>query len=311
VDRRHGREPDALQQTALPPPPVGALECRVHRKSALPARHIGIERISSESRDTRSDDVVVEEPLEIRLLTDGLAHSVTVTMRTPGHDRELAVGFLLAERIIDDSGMIASLRSCGPSDNVMQVQLHPGAAPQLAHLQRNFMATSSCGLCGKATLDAVLNAMSSARVDGLSQPVLASTLRELPRKLASAQAVFRSTGGLHAVAAFSREGELVALYEDVGRHNAFDKLVGACELRKDADFRDRIVVLSGRASFELLQKAAAANVSVVAAIGAPSSLAVELAERAGIVLIGFLRAGGFNIYSRPSAVAMLAEALPS
>jgi FdhD protein len=261
-----------------------------------------IARVASGHTQYLDDAIAVEEPLEIRTVVAGAEHRVTVTMRTPGDDAELAVGFLMAERIVRQRGEVLDVRPCLTQPNLIRVDLAEACAPRVAEIARNFVATASCGLCGKTSLESVFASIPDALV--AREPCLAgNALQELPSKLRAAQAVFDRTGGLHAVAAFTFAGGLVALYEDVGRHNAFDKLVGAAALTGGPDLDRCIIALSGRAGFELIQKAAVARVPVVAAIGAPSSLAVELADRAGITLIGFLRAAGFNIYTHPVRVS--------
>jgi FdhD protein len=191
---------------------------------------------------------------------------------------------------------VVSARECGPEGNVVRVELAGSAVLEPARLQRNFYATSSCGVCGKASLAAVEAMLSPDRVDaGLR--VTAGLLAPLAAKARTAQAVFHDTGGLHAASLFDEQGNLVAAYEDVGRHNALDKLVGAQLLADALPLSTRVLLLSGRASFELLQKAAMAGIPVVAAIGAPSSLAIEIAERTGILLVGFLRGDSFNVYA--------------
>jgi FdhD protein len=261
-----------------------------------------IARVAADGTRWVDDTIAVEEPLEIRAVVAGVEHRVTVTMRTPGADAELAVGFLMAERIVTDADQVHAVRPCVTQSNLIRVDLAEDCAPRVAGLARNFVATSSCGLCGKTSLEQVFASIPPALVADEAR-VAGEVLQEIPSRVRAAQSVFDQTGGLHAVAAFTFAGELMALYEDVGRHNAFDKLVGAAALGGSPDLDQCIVALSGRAGFELVQKAAVARVPVVAAIGAPSSLAVELAERAGITLIGFLRAAGFNIYTHAGRVA--------
>lgn len=263
---------------------------------AIAALSRTIARVAADGTRWVDDTIAVEEPLEIRAVVAGIEHRVTVTMRTPGADAELAVGFLMAERIVRRANEVLVVRPCATQPNLIRVDLADECAPRVTQLERNFVATSSCGLCGKTSLESVFAAIPDALAPQESC-IAGQALQEIPSKLRAAQAVFDRTGGLHAVAAFTLAGELVALYEDVGRHNAFDKLVGATALAGGLDLDRCIVALSGRAGFELIQKAAVARVPIVAAIGAPSSLAVELAERAGITLIGFLRAAGFNIYT--------------
>ncbi len=252
----------------------------------------------------RDDPLAVEEPLEIRVCAGTAEHPVTVTMRTPGADAELALGLLVAERVIDGPQDIAGYRRCGTQGNVLKVMLHEGVAPRLGQLARNFASTASCGLCGKATLDAVMGGAGGGRAPVAVPRVPPAVLHGLPRGLRVAQPMFDRTGGLHAVAAFSSRGERLALREDIGRHNAFDKLVGALLGAGAPDLSHCIVALSGRAGFELLQKAAIVQVPMVVAIGAPSSLAVDLAERWGITLVGFLRETSFNVYTHPHRLGL-------
>jgi FdhD protein len=264
-----------------------------------PVRQVSIEAMRDDRLSARQDLVVVEEPLEIRVARageSGPGTAVSITMRTPGQDVELAVGFLHGEGIIRSREDVAGSRLCGPAGNVVRVQLASGAAPDMAGLQRNFYTTSSCGVCGHASLAAVERMMSSPRVDA-SLEVASSLLASLPARARAAQDVFRDTGGLHAACLFDAAGALLDLREDVGRHNALDKLVGARLLAGELPLSRCVLLLSGRASFELLQKAAAAGIPVVAAVGAPSSLAIDLAERTGILLVGFLREGSFNVYA--------------
>lgn len=256
-----------------------------------------------EARAVR-DAVAVEEPLEIRVVAEGEERVVTVTMRTPGADAELAIGFLHAEGMIDGAADVALVAPSAAHDGVLRVTLVPGRRVAFDALARNFAATASCGVCGRASVDAVLAsaalgeraaACAATRRDAFRVP--AATLRELPGRLRAAQPTFAATGGLHAVAAFDAAGRLLALREDIGRHNALDKLVGGALLAGTPDLACSVVLLSGRAGFEMVQKAAVARVPVLAAIGAPSSLAIDLAERAGLTLVGFVRESGFNVYT--------------
>jgi len=258
----------------------------------------------------RDESLSVESPLEIRLCADGDDRVLTVTMRTPGRDAELALGFLIAEGVILRASQVRALQPCHSNPNVLRVYLQAGVAPRLASVERNFASTGSCGLCGKASLEAVLASVPTQRLTVAGPRVAGAQLHGIPARLRAAQNVFDRTGGLHAVAAFSFQCELIAAYEDIGRHNAFDKLVGAMLNAGAPDLGERIIALSGRAGFELLQKAAVVRAPVVVAIGAPSSLAVELAERAGITLVGFLREESYNIYTHPERIVLqpLAEA---
>jgi FdhD protein len=258
----------------------------------------------------RSDAIAVEEPLEIRVMRDGLpeadenggtGRSISVTMRTPGHDAELALGFLYGEGVLREPRDAVDVGPCGPTGNVIRVTVRADLPLDLARLTRNFYTTSSCGVCGKASIEAVTQNAGRARLGG-DLVVRESVLRSLPDTLKASQREFAETGGMHAVGLFTAAGELIASREDVGRHNAMDKLVGAALRTGELPWTERVLLLSGRASFELLQKAMMAGAPVVAAIGAPSSLAVELAESAGITLVAFLRPGGCNVYCHPARV---------
>jgi FdhD protein len=275
-----------------------------------------IERIVLEGDDaqrrTRDDLLAVEEPLEIRILraedagadADEGAARVSVTMRTPGADFELAAGFLYGEGLIGGADDIARIRYCTDAPqqyNVVTVTLAPGADFDPALLSRNFYTTSSCGVCGKASIEAVMGAACPRVADG--PEVDPELLVSLPAKLREAQRVFERTGGLHAAAQFTARGGLVRVREDVGRHNALDKLVGAALLEGGPPLAESIVLVSGRLSFELVQKAARAGVPVLAGVSAPSSLAVELAEQVGMTLAGFVRDPGFNVYAGGGRIA--------
>lgn len=261
----------------------------------------------------RSDRVATEEPLEIRLTAGGETKRVAVTMRTPGSDFELAAGFLFSEGVVQSRDEIARLGYCLGEEqryNVVNVVLRAEVLPALDALERHFTVTSACGVCGKASLEA-LALRGCAPLQGGPRVTL-DTLRHLPATLREAQGLFAATGGLHAAALFTVTGELVAAREDVGRHNALDKLVGWALLESSLPLSHHLVLVSGRASYELVQKALVAGASVVCAVSAPSSLAVTLAERFGITLIGFLREGCCNVYSHPERVLVHArdEACP-
>lgn len=273
-------------------------------------RDVQIDALRDVGNARRSDCLAVEEPLEIRLMRDGLpeadenggtGRSISITMRTPGHDAELAVGFLYGEGLLREAHDVVDTGHCGPTGNILRVTARADLPLDLARLTRNFYTTSSCGVCGKASIDAVTANAGDRRITG-AIVVREVTLRALPEKLRAAQAGFAETGGMHAVGVFTADGELVASREDVGRHNAMDKLVGAELVANALPWDERIVMLSGRASFELVQKAMMAGTPMVVAIGAPSSLAVELAESAGITLVAFLRPGGCNVYCHPARV---------
>jgi FdhD protein len=238
------------------------------------------------------DRLAVEEPLEIRLGE----RSLSITMRTPGHDFELAAGFLLTEGIVRHTSDIEKIDFCGPSGNVVRVDLAPGVAVDLKRLERHFYASSSCGVCGKSSIEALRVTIPEAAHGGVSPAVSAEVLRGLPKTLRESQGLFDSTGGIHASALFDLEGKLLLLREDVGRHNALDKVIGSSLRSGELPLRSRVLLVSGRASFELVQKAAVAGIGIFAAVGAPSSLAAELARDVGMTLIGFLRDERFNIY---------------
>ena len=247
----------------------------------------------------KKDILAVEEPLEISVTVGGKTTPLSVTMRTPGNDGELAIGFLFTEGIISSANDLADPPYKNTSDNQTTVYLKPGLEHNLQKVKRNFYTTSSCGVCGKESIEAIMQVCRTpAQIDDGKLDI--RHLFELNGKLRTAQETFNSTGGIHASALFDFQGELITLREDVGRHNALDKLIGA-ELLKwnDKEFflQQHILLLSGRASFELVQKAAMAGIQVICAIGAPSSLAVETSEKFGITLIGFLKNGNANIYS--------------
>lgn len=250
----------------------------------------------------RQDVLATEEPLEIRLQAGGTTRSVAVTMRTPGADFELAAGFLFSEGAISSRDDVDRLSYCVGNDacdgaqqyNVVTVELRPHAILDPFLLDRHFGITSACGICGKSSLDQVERRGIAAIPPGPVVPH--DVLYVLPDRLRRAQGLFATTGGLHAAGLFGVDGELIALREDVGRHNAVDKLVGWALLEGKLPLRDRILMVSGRSSFEIGQKCVAAGVPILCAVSAPSSLAVDLARRFGLTLIGFLRGDRFNIY---------------
>ena len=259
------------------------------------------------SADRRPDFLVGEEPMAIRVVGPGQAPvDVAVTMRTPGHDAELAVGFLVSEGLLapaDLAGIVVELAS--PADvatpeNELVVRigrhLDPATVPA-----RAFVASASCGICGKASLDDVVvrcaPLAAGPRVD-------AAVIAALPDRLRAGQAVFERTGGLHACGLFDAAGTLLAVREDVGRHNALDKLIGTAALAGQLPLHDRVLAVSGRVSFEIVQKAAVAGIALVAAVSAPTDLAVEAAERVGMTLVGFVRGGGFNVYAGEGRIAL-------
>ena len=259
-------------------------------------------QVDSGQASSREDALAVEEPLEIRLdfQADGWRRqqTVSVTMRTPGHDAELAAGLLHAEEIISSADQIESIGTGNGPDgsNRIEIRLVAGVEFDPIRLQRNLYTTSSCGICSKASLEAL--EISRARMPTPSQPVVeAGVIESLPNQLRQAQSVFARTGGLHAAGLFSPEGKLLLVREDVGRHNAVDKVLGEQLLEGRLPLSRYLLMVSGRTSFEILQKALTAGVPIVAAVSAPSSLAVELAQEYGLTLLGFVRGRHFNIYA--------------
>jgi FdhD protein len=249
----------------------------------------------------RSEKLAVEEPLEIRLA----GRRFTLTMRTPGHDEELATGFLFAEGFINDAAELGEIRRVrgrkgAPEPNAIDVVLNVPADGLRARLKRNFVMSSSCGVCGKTSIDSIRRRVTPP-VD--SARVAPATLLALSERLRAGQRVFAATGGLHGAAIFSLDGTMLAIREDVGRHNAVDKVIGYALTNAMVPLSHHIMMVSGRLSFEIVQKAAASGVPILAAVSAPSSLAVELAEEVGTTLVGFLRDGSFNIYTRPDRIA--------
>ncbi len=253
---------------------------------------------------SKADILAKEEPLEIRLATGldiaSTSQSITVTMRTPGSDFELAAGFLFTEAIIDDPGLIESISHVFDAGlennyNIVEVVLREGHYFDSSKLLRNFYTTSSCGVCGKGSLDAVKVNVSPLLSDHKLK-LSAKLVSDLPNALRDSQAIFEDTGGLHASGIFTTSGQLISLREDVGRHNALDKLIGEQFLTHRTPLSEAVLVLSGRASFELVQKAAVAGIPIIVAVGAPSSLAVELAGELNITLVGFAKRDSFNVY---------------
>ena len=275
--------------------------------SDLPVRHVSSTRVVAvrgTEIEVRGDTVVGEEPMEIRAAGPGQEPvAVAVTMRTPGHEAELAVGFLRTEGLIGGHADVKDVEFGDPGalnrpDDTVIVRLtKPFDA--LAVAERHFVATASCGICGKASLDEI--AVRAAPIP--PGPVVARTvLLGLPDALRAAQAVFEKTGGLHAAGLFAPDGTLVAIREDVGRHNALDKLVGSQLLAGRGPLNNRILMVSGRVSFEIVQKAAVAGIPILCAVSAPSDLAVEAANRLGVTLVGFLRGDGFNLYANDGRI---------
>lgn len=276
-------------------------------------QHRGIVRVIEGKPEPTNDHLAVEEPLEIQIGT-GPAHkrshaSLAITMRTPGHDFELALGFLFTEGIVCRPEEVIQVRytagALAPEaqTNAVLVDLSPGLQVDMDRFSRHFYTTSSCGVCGKASIDLVRTAACHFPIPGHPQ-LTPQTLHRLNPLLLESQAMFEKTGGLHAAALFDAAGNLALLREDVGRHNALDKLIGAALRAGMIPLKNHLVLVSGRASFELVQKAAMAGLPVLAAVGAPSSLAVELAEEHGMTLVGFLRNNSFNLYCGQNRVIL-------
>ncbi|MBW3670107.1 MAG: formate dehydrogenase accessory sulfurtransferase FdhD [Acidobacteria bacterium] len=282
--------------------------------SEIPRPAYPEQRSSIETRVRRFDDsatdsgdvVAVEEPLEIQLILDGRDFTLSITMRTPGQDEDLAAGFLFTEGIIDRSSQIRDLSLCAPNQsgyrNVIKVQLGSDVEIDQKRLTRHVYTTSSCGVCGKTSIEAVrVASIHPLESDG---PIVSRHLIEsLPRTLRAAQPGFDETGGVHAAALFDLEGRLLDIREDVGRHNAVDKLIGAALRRDEIPLSRALIMVSGRAGFELVQKSVRAGLPVMAAVSAPTSLAVELARENGMTLLAFVREGRFNCYSAPQRIA--------
>jgi len=269
-------------------------------------------KITKKGNSKGPDLLAVEEPLEIRLgygvLDDRKQKNIAVTMRTPGHDIELAIGFLFTEGLIVAQKDIVSANYCEDVEieeergNVVRVELHPEIEFDLKKLERNFYTTSSCGVCGKSSIESITT---QCRLEIQNDPdfkVSTAVIHQLPITLREEQAVFEHTGGLHATGLFDAAGKLLMLREDVGRHNAFDKVIGASVEKQSLPLDQSIVLVSGRLSFELVQKAAMAGVRLLVAVGAPSSLAIDLAKSFQMTVIGFTRNDRFNIYSHSERV---------
>ena len=262
--------------------------------------HIKMKKVSVNELLDADDELAVEEPLEINVLYDSkgipVQKCISVTMRTPGNDEELGVGFLFTEGIIQKRDEVSEVSVIPFAENKVLITLSKNKQPLLQNAERNFYTTSSCGVCGKSGIDAIrtVSLYKSYADEIYLQAGLFYRLDDVLRKQ---QAIFKSTGGLHASALFDLDGNFMMLREDVGRHNALDKVIGAAFLNDQLPLSNTILLLSGRASFELVQKATMAGIKIIAAVGAPSSLAVQLAEETGITLIGFLRNQRFNIYS--------------
>ena len=277
-----------------------------NRKKDPHAAAVPAEIIAVEGRTSRrgSDEVACEEPVEIRVVEPAkqppARHSIAVTMRTPGNDFELAAGFLFSEGVLKSRESIQKIEYCGESSgaaqfNVVNVVLAPGTPFDPRKFTRNVYTSSSCGICGKTSLEMVRSVCPAPPTGTLR--LNRDLLRSLPGKLSSAQAIFSRTGGLHASALFDGKGKLLLMREDVGRHNAMDKVIGRLFLEGRLPASGTAILVSGRASFELIQKALMAGIPILAAVGAPSSLAIDMAREFGMTLIGFLRDGRFNIYA--------------
>nr|WP_315035639.1 formate dehydrogenase accessory sulfurtransferase FdhD [uncultured Chryseobacterium sp.] len=268
-------------------------------------RRIDIVKVKDDNRFPYTDDIAVEEPLEIRVSYGPKDYreskNISVTMRTPGNDDELAAGFLFTEGVVSGYQQIKGVQhpeaECSRNrENVITVDLVEDFIPQLMNTERNFYTTSSCGVCGKGSIESIRTVSSFYNLEKDSQTITFDVLYQLSENLRSFQNNFSATGGIHASGLFDYKGNLLALREDVGRHNALDKLIGHALFTEQLPLKNTILLLSGRASFELIQKAAMAGIPIVAAIGAPSSLAIDLAKEFDITLLGFLRENRFNIY---------------
>ncbi len=285
--------------------------CHPELVEGRPGRSVGADVVALEGelRTQKRDEVVTEEPLELRLSNGGAASTLAVTMRTPGNDFELAAGFLFDEAVVRSRDDIIGMTYCldsavDPSQryNIVTVECRPGAAAaDRSRFERHFTIGSACGVCGRAQLDSLRDLGVTPVADAVR--VAATLLYELPARMQEAQRVFASTGGLHAAALFDEHGKVLAVREDVGRHNAIDKIVGWGLLDGRLPFAGCVLVVSGRASYEVLQKSIMAGIPIVASVSAPSSLAVELAREFNVTLVGFLRGNRANVYTMPERVA--------
>lgn len=273
----------------------------------IPVDQIPVQKVRAGTVTETEDKVAVEEPLKIQLeystRTGQMQKDIAVTMRTPGHDEELAAGFMFTEGIIKNNGSIKEIKQPSFDENRVLIILVQNIMPVLSNASRNFYSTSSCGICGKASIDAIRTISQYTDPEDIVS-IKATVLYALPDLLKTRQQVFQDTGGIHASALFDVDGKFILLREDVGRHNALDKLIGNAFLNNQLPLGNSILLLSGRASFELVQKAAMAGIKIIAAVGAPSSLAVELATETGITLIGFLKHNRFNIYSGKNRIKL-------
>jgi len=266
----------------------------------ISVKKIAINRVVKNQLNSADDIVAIEEPLEIRLVygsvENRISKNISVTMRTPSNDEELAIGFLFTEGILKNISEVKSLKKDILNENIISIKLNENVTPEIQKLERNFYTTSSCGVCGKSSIDAIRVVSRNTNSTDINIKIKSDLIYELPQILRQQQSIFDKTGGIHASALFTLEGRFLALKEDVGRHNALDKLIGFCLQNGELNFSNKILLLSGRASFELIQKAAMAGIKLIAAVGAPSSLAVELAMEFDMTLIGFLKEDRFNIY---------------
>lgn len=271
------------------------------------SEEIGILKVNAGEWKLVQDHVTIEEPLEIRLsyssATGKIFKNIAVTMRTPGDDQDLAAGFLYTEGIISDRNQIAAITINPADQNRILVELKDDFLPDIKSSERNFYSSSSCGICGKASIDAILT-VSPFEDQQNHLMIKKEVLVQLAANFQSEQLLFKQTGGIHACALFEHSGTFILLREDIGRHNALDKLIGYSLMHQKLPLNNCILLLSGRAGFELVQKAAMAGIKCIAAIGAPSSLAVELAKEGKITLIGFLRENCFNIYCGEENIQM-------
>lgn len=272
---------------------------------------VDISRVSGKQEQTERDDVAVEEPLEIQLSSPtaggSAAKSISITMRTPGEDADLALGFLLTEGIIESAAQVSSVAHRGESapdtgaQNIIRVEVCPDVDIDLKKLERHFYTTSSCGVCGKTSLEA-LRVTGQSSLAHCTVTFARDVIIAMPERLNNQQRVFSKTGGLHAAAVFDSQGEIIVVKEDVGRHNATDKVIGALLQAGALPGNAYGLLVSGRASFELMQKALVAGFPLLAAVGAPSSLAVQTAKEFDMTLVGFLREENFNIYAGPERI---------
>ena len=273
----------------------------------LPMLQTTVTKIQEGISEACMDNIIVEEPLGIRIVyssaTGRMKKNIAVLMRTPGQDEKLLAGFLFTEGILVHSQDIIAIRSQPSDENAVEVTLKEGVVPKIHTVERNFYSSSGCGICGKASVDAIRTIVPFHPAKNNFQ-LPSSLFFTLPSKLRVAQELFQHTGGIHACALLDATGKMLSVMEDVGRHNALDKLIGEAWLQQLLPLQEHVLMLSGRAGFELIQKAAMAGIPVIASVGAPSSLAIETATEFGITLIGFLKNDRFNIYTHPERVIL-------